>query len=110
MVTACEVVEHFQRAREGWADLLGFAGTRGTVVVSTEILGEGLEGMGRWSYAGDFTHVAFYREQTLARIAERSGRRLVTEEAGRVYAMVAEGITILKYGIGFGGKRVALAK
>lgn len=88
VVTACEVVEHFHRVREGWADLLGFAGERGTVVVATEILGEGLEGVGRWSYAGDFTHTAFYRERTLAWIAERAGRRLATEEAGRVYAMV----------------------
>lgn len=86
VVTACEVVEHFHHPREGWADLMGFAGKRGTVVVATEVLGEDLSGLGRWSYAGDFTHTAFYRERTLRWIAERWGRRLETESAGRVYA------------------------
>lgn len=88
VVTACEVVEHFHRPVAGWADLLGFAGERGTVVAATETMGESLAGMGRWSYAGDCTHTAFYRERTLRWIAERWGRRLETEAAGRVYAFV----------------------
>ena len=91
VVTACEVVEHFHRPRESWADLLGFAGKRGTAVVATEVLGEDLSGMGRWSYAGDFTHTAFYRERTLRWIADRWGRRLETVEAGRVYAFEVDG-------------------
>ena len=86
VVTACEVVEHFHHPAEGWADLLGFAGERGTVVVATETIGESLAGMGRWSYAGDFTHTAFHRERTLRWIAERWKKRLETVEAGRVYA------------------------
>jgi hypothetical protein len=86
VVAACEVAEHFHHPAAGWMDLLGYAGDRGTAVVATETAGEDLSGMGRWSYAGDFTHTAFYRERTLRWIAERAGRRLETEEAGRVYA------------------------
>ncbi len=91
VVTACEVVEHFHHPRESWGDLLDYAGERGTTVVATEILGEDLSGVGRWSYAGDFTHTAFYRERTLRWIAQWRGRRLETEEEGRVYAFAPKG-------------------
>jgi len=77
-VACTEVVEHFHDPAAGFRTLAGLLRPGGWLGVMTLILGDATD-FGRWSYARDPTHVAFYRPRTLAWIAARHGWRLESD-------------------------------
>ena len=76
-ILACEVVEHFHEPRKSWGHLCSLLAPGGYLGVMTSLAPETPEAFARWSYAGDFTHVAFYGEETMRRIAEMFGLRMM---------------------------------
>ena len=74
-ILACEVVEHFHAPLKSWRHICSLLATGGVLGVMTSLAPETPEEFSRWSYAGDFTHVAFYSEETLRWVAEELGLR-----------------------------------
>ncbi|MEX0741223.1 MAG: class I SAM-dependent methyltransferase [Phycisphaeraceae bacterium] len=71
-VTCTEVVEHFNRPAESWAELVGLLKPGGWLGVMTKRVID-RERFEQWHYKNDPTHVSFYSEATFAWIAERFG-------------------------------------
>jgi SAM-dependent methyltransferase len=86
-VVSTETFEHFRRPREDVARVVALVKPGGLLVVMTA-LHDGVADWGRWHYALDSTHVAFYSARTFAYIArewglcirEQNGRNLVVLE------------------------------
>lgn len=69
-ILACEVVEHFHRPLDAWRHIRSLLAPDGYLAVMTSPPPDAPDAFARWSYAGDFTHVAFYSRETLQRIAD----------------------------------------
>lgn len=65
-----EVLEHLRRPAEDLARLDGLLKAGGLLGVMTGVLEDDAAFAGWW-YRTDFTHISFYRPETLAWIAER---------------------------------------
>lgn len=74
-VVCTEVLEHLRRPSETLARIDGLLRRGGTLGVMTGVL-EDDASFATWWYRRDFTHIAFYRPQTLDWIARRFGWRL----------------------------------
>ncbi|NNN04663.1 MAG: class I SAM-dependent methyltransferase [Elusimicrobia bacterium] len=75
-IVCTEVFEHLRRPAEDLARLDGLLRPGAVLGVMTGVLENDADFAGWW-YRADFTHIAFYRPQTLAWIARRFGWRLV---------------------------------
>jgi SAM-dependent methyltransferase len=82
-VLCCEVLEHFRTPGEEIARLCARVRPGGILGVMTERW-TSLEGFGRWPYASDPTHIAFYHERTLEWIGRRHGLEQIYADAERV--------------------------
>lgn len=69
-VVATEVLEHLRRPADDLARLDGLLKPGGTLGAMTGVLEDDAAFAGWW-YRSDFTHIAFYRPETLAWIARR---------------------------------------
>ena len=69
-VTCSETVEHFSRPGAEFARLAGLLRPGGWLGVMTSIYRDETP-FGRWYYARDPTHVAFYRDETMDWLARR---------------------------------------
>lgn len=69
-VFATEVVEHFLHPAHDWQQMLARVSPGGLLVVMTSLWTDEAAFPG-WSYANDFTHVAFHHSATLDWIARR---------------------------------------
>ena len=74
-VVCTEVLEHLRRPAEDLARLDGLLKPGGLLGVMTGVL-EDDSTFGDWWYRLDFTHISFYRPETLAWIARRFGWEL----------------------------------
>lgn len=83
-VVCTEVLEHLRRPAEDLVRLDGLLKPGGVLGVMTGVL-EDDAAFGSWWYRNDFTHVAFYRPETLEWIARRFGWAL--ERASRDAAL-----------------------
>jgi SAM-dependent methyltransferase len=73
-VTCTETVEHFQDPRAGFMTLASLLRPDGWLVVMTQCVPDPRErALGDWMYLRDPTHVAFFREETLAWIGRWMG-------------------------------------
>lgn len=70
-----EVLEHLRRPAEDLARMDGLLKPSGLLGVMTGVL-EDDAAFQAWWYRSDFTHIAFYRPETLAWIARRFGWEL----------------------------------
>ena len=74
LVTCLEVAEHFEDPVADFAKLSSCARTGGFVAVGTMLLPSGgLEAFKGWWYRSDATHVSFYTEEALRRVAAKTG-------------------------------------
>ncbi|MFI5344741.1 MAG: class I SAM-dependent methyltransferase [Elusimicrobiota bacterium] len=71
-IVSTEVLEHLRRPAEDLARLDGLLRPGGVLGVMTGVL-EDDAAFVSWWYRNDFTHIAFYRPETLAWIAKRFG-------------------------------------
>lgn len=71
-IVCTEVVEHFRRPAENFNKLDALLAPGGTLGVLTGVL-EDDAAFPAWWYHRDLTHIAFYRPETLAWIAQRYG-------------------------------------
>jgi SAM-dependent methyltransferase len=71
-VCCSEVVEHFHRPADAFAQLDGLLRPGAWLGVMTQFLGEGVD-FERWHYRRDLTHVVFYCEQTFRVLAQHHG-------------------------------------
>lgn len=71
-IACAEVIEHFHRPSEEFEKLNALLRPGGLVAVMTRFLSDDST-FAQWHYRRDPTHVVFYREQTLQRIAARFG-------------------------------------
>lgn len=69
-VFATEVVEHFHEPGRDWTHMLTLLAKGGLLVIMTERW-QTPEAFPTWSYANDFTHVAFYHDRTMDWLARR---------------------------------------
>jgi 2-polyprenyl-3-methyl-5-hydroxy-6-metoxy-1,4-benzoquinol methylase len=77
-VACTETVEHFHNPREGFMTLATLLRPGGWLVVMTQCVPAPSErALGDWVYLRDPTHVAFFREETLAWIARCLGWEVV---------------------------------
>ena len=83
-VFATEVVEHFTDPRHDWAALLRRLAPGGLLAVMTSLWTD-LEAFPSWSYANDFTHVAFHHDATLSWIARRHSLLRLSSPDSRVF-------------------------
>ena len=67
-VFATEVIEHFRRPGAEFAQMLARLAPGGLLCLMTELYRDDTN-FARWPYTSDPTHVAFYHEMTLARLA-----------------------------------------
>ncbi|MBI5201901.1 MAG: class I SAM-dependent methyltransferase, partial [Elusimicrobia bacterium] len=74
-VVATEVLEHLRRPAGDLARLDGLLKPGGILGAMTGVLEDDAAFAGWW-YRGDFTHIAFYRPETLAWISRRFGWEL----------------------------------
>ena len=74
-IVCTEVLEHFRRPAVDLARLDGLLNPGGVLGAMTGIL-EDDAAFATWWYRNDFTHIAFYRPETLAWIAKRFGWEL----------------------------------
>src|ERR1019366_6293630 len=74
-VVCTEVLEHLRRPADDLARLEVLLKPGGLLGVMTGVL-EGDASFGDWWYRRDFTHICFYRPETLAWIARRFGWEL----------------------------------
>jgi hypothetical protein len=82
-VFATEVVEHFPDPAADWTAMLGRVAPGGLLVVMSDFWTDA-EAFPSWSYANDFTHVAFLHADTLRWIAGRHGLALLPSPDPRV--------------------------
>lgn len=71
-IVCTEVLEHLRRPIDDLTRLDGLLKPGGTLGVMTGVLEDDASFPGWW-YRNDFTHISFYRPETLAWIAERFG-------------------------------------
>lgn len=71
-IACAEVIEHFHRPSEEFEKLDALLRPGGVLAVMTRFLSDDST-FAQWHYRRDPTHVVFYREQTLQRIAARFG-------------------------------------
>jgi hypothetical protein len=74
-VSCTEVVEHFRRPSESWAQLFSLVRPGGILAVMTEWY-RGQRPLSSWRYARDPTHVVFYQEQTFHFLAKKHQAKL----------------------------------
>lgn len=74
-IVCTEVLEHLRRPAEDLARLDSLLKPGGVLGAMTGVLEDDASFKGWW-YRGDFTHIAFYRPETLEWIARRFGWRL----------------------------------
>jgi hypothetical protein len=79
-VTCTETAEHFHAPGDEFARLDALLLPGGWLGVMTETMDDTRD-FGTWRYARDPTHVCFYREQTMAWIADRYGWTMETPRA-----------------------------
>ena len=75
-ITCTEVIEHFRRPGEEFARLAGMLKPGGMLGLLTEWLEDG-QNFRTWHYRRDFTHLCFYRRETMEWIAARHSWRTV---------------------------------
>lgn len=66
-ITCTETAEHFHSPREEFDRLYTLLSPNGWLALMTQWADN--EDLSRWAYARDFTHVCFYRQETMAWIA-----------------------------------------
>ena len=71
-VMATEVVEHFHHPHDGFKQMLASVRAGGRLAIMTNLQDDDAA-FAHWYYRRDPTHVAFYREETLAFIGEEFG-------------------------------------
>ena len=74
-VMATEVVEHFHHPHDGFKEMLASVRPGGLLAIMTSLQDDDAAFAG-WYYRRDPTHVAFYREETLAFIAKEFDLKL----------------------------------
>jgi len=75
VVIATEVVEHFDRPDNYWQQLFSLVKQQGILSIMTKRhLGQ--ERFTHWHYKNDLTHICFYSEKTLSKIAKDYGARV----------------------------------
>lgn len=82
-VFATEVVEHFRDPSRDWAAMIARVAPGGLLVVMSGFWTDA-DAFPSWSYADDFTHVAFHHAETLQWIARRHGLDLLPPADRRV--------------------------
>jgi cyclopropane fatty-acyl-phospholipid synthase-like methyltransferase len=80
-VVCTETIEHFRRPAEEFERLDRLLRPGGWLALMTQFLPEDSE-FAAWPYRRDPTHIVFYDEQTLRRVAERFGWACETPERG----------------------------
>ena len=71
-VVATEVVEHFHHPHDGFKQMLASVRAGGWLAIMTNLQDDD-SAFANWYYRRDPTHVAFYREETLAFIGKEFG-------------------------------------
>ncbi len=69
-ITCSEVIEHFHRPFQEFAKLNAMLKSGGVLAIMTRFLTDSID-FQRWHYRRDPTHVVFYRELTLRKVADR---------------------------------------
>ena len=72
VVMATEVVEHFHEPADGFQQMIALLKPAGVLAIMTNLQDDDAA-FAHWYYRRDPTHVAFYREETLAYIAHHHG-------------------------------------
>jgi len=87
LITAFEAFEHFERPAEELERMLRIAPN---VLISTELIATPAPAPGEWWYYGcdHGQHIGFFRVSTLQKLAERFGKRLITN--GTSYHLFCE--------------------
>ena len=75
VVTATEVVEHFQALMTEWQNMVNLVKQNGYLAIMTQFAQEEI---GDWWYLRDSTHYHFYQERTFEYIAKRLGLTIVS--------------------------------
>ena len=84
LLFATEVVEHFPAPARDWPAMLRRLAPGGLLVVMTSLWTD-LDAFPAWSYANDFTHVAFHHDATLDWIARRHNLLRLPSPDSRVF-------------------------
>jgi pseudouridine kinase len=79
-----EVAEHFRDPLPDFLELASRVRPGGLLALHTHLVPDGDEAFRAWWYKEDRTHVAFYAEGTLSRLARIAGLTLVGIEEGRL--------------------------
>ena len=74
-VTCTEVVEHFNRPKQSWAQLMSLVKPGGQLGIMTKLVID-KDRFATWHYKNDPTHISFYCSQTLAFIGETYGKNV----------------------------------
>ena len=74
-VMATEVVEHFHHPHDGFKQMLASVRAGGWLAIMTNLQDDDAA-FANWYYRRDPTHVAFYREETLAFIGQEFGLKI----------------------------------
>ena len=110
LVTAFEVVEHFDRPKAQFEELFSMAPN---VLISTELLPEKIPHINEWWYYGckHGQHIAFYSMKTLKFIANSHNKKLVSI-GGTYHFFCEEGLSsnIWPYSMKFKSLSVVLVK
>ena len=83
VVFATEVVEHFREPARDWAAMLARVAPGGLLVVMSGFWTD-VAAFPSWSYADDFTHVAFHHPDTLRWIARHHGLSMLPATDRRI--------------------------
>lgn len=88
-VFATEVIEHFRNPAADWNAMLARLAPGGLLVVMSDFWTD-VDAFPSWSYANDFTHVAFHHAETLRWTAWHHGLDLLPSPDRRVALFRAE--------------------
>ena len=86
LVTCLEVAEHFESPDEDFSKLSSSVKDGGFLAVGTMLLPQGgEEAFKNWWYRSDATHVSFYSEEAMRRVAAKNGLVWVTALNDRTF-------------------------
>jgi hypothetical protein len=83
-VVLCEVAEHLRDLEKAVGEIKGAAGSAGKIIIRTRLY-PSPEEFTRWWYKDDPTHVNFFCNRSIEKLAELLGRKKVRQEGADIF-------------------------